>query len=503
VRINAALVTVDGLRAALDAELDTPPRLLPPSAIHPALTKIRDDVAHWAAARLSGRFLPTAEETVAVSKAHHGVRPVAIWDLPSRLLYHALCARLANNLTPIERGRAAWWTFLRSPLDHPGRYVVTSDIAACYELIDHGLLANELLVQTGDHPTVEAITYLLHETSGRAYGLPQQSLASDTLAEAFLDLLERALIRRGLTVARYNDDFRFSCDSWSEVVRALEVLSEEARSLGLTVNDLKTVTWGRRKYEEHLDEGDRLRQEIADDARLDLTDYDVQPYTNLVVEIPPSSTEVDLHAARLVLERWERVAGRGRVADRKRAEHRALLELLPFALATLGSSRHTDTDTVRICMRLLRFERTMTPAVATYLVTQDDEALILDAFDRLLRAGAYLNGWQTWWLQQPLARLTSFASGNGGVRRVKWARTTLASSEHTPVLRAPIVLTLARHGQIKLEEVLQIYHRSSATVRPVVVAAAALLSPRRDVARALKDDDRLHEWVYDWAASLA
>jgi len=70
-------------------------------------------------------------------------------------------------------------------------------------------------------------------------------------------------MRRGLRVFRHNDDFRFVCRSWSEVIRAVEVLSEEARMMGLTVNDHKTVPWRRAKYEAHLDEADALRPESA------------------------------------------------------------------------------------------------------------------------------------------------------------------------------------------------------------------------------------------------
>jgi hypothetical protein len=55
------------------------------------------------------------------------------------------------------------------------------------------------------------------------------------LAEALLAKLERALVRRGLAADRYSDDFRFTSASWSEVIRALEVLEEEARLVGLTV----------------------------------------------------------------------------------------------------------------------------------------------------------------------------------------------------------------------------------------------------------------------------
>jgi RNA-directed DNA polymerase len=497
------LLTKDEVSTALSDEFDSPPRLLPPSSVSPALIFRLEEVAEWIQARLSGKFLPTPEEIVAVSKGRHGVRPVAIWDLPSQVAYRVLASRLASALPVVSRGKTAWRAFQRSPLEHEGRYVVASDIAACYQHIDHGLLEQELLIKTGDHLAVEAVSSLLFETSGRNFGLPQQSHASDVLAEAVLDRLERALVRRGLLVARYNDDFRFTCSSWSAVVRSIEVLSEEARLMGLTVNDMKTVTWRRSKYEERLDEADQLRQEIADEAELDLTLFEDGPYDEPVIAEAPDPDEVNILAARRVLERWVRVAGRGAVGARRKAEHRAVVEILPVALATLGAKRETSAEVLAYCMRILRFERTMTPAVSRYLEDRDDGAAVLAAFDRLIRSRSYLSGWQTWWLQQPVARQPEFASGIGARGRLRWAMEALVSAEHTPVLRAHAALTLARHKQIQVEDLLTIYDRSSAAVRPLLVAAIGLLEPSNSIRRSITDESDLHKWVYEWATLYA
>lgn len=419
--IGSGLIDESDVKTALLAELASPPRALPPDSVYPALIGREDDVAKWVHEQLAGVFMPTPEETVGVTKGRHGIRPVAIWDLPSRLTYRALAAKLEVALPPLVRTRASWQSFQRAPLQRVGTYIVASDIATCYQHIDHGLLSDELLVQTGEHRTVEAVGALLQEVSGRGYGLPQQSHASDVLAEAFLTKLERALVRRGLLVDRYNDDFRFSCATWAEVVRSLEVLEEESRLLGLSVNDLKTVTWKRSRYEAHLDEAAELRRAIADEAKLDLTYFDTNPYTGAVLAEEPDPDDVDVLSAVRVLERWTSVAGRGTVPARRRAEQRALVELLPYALAVLGAEPGTVPAILAHCIRLLRFERTLTPAVGTYLSTRNDEGLVIDAFDRLLSTKSYLNGWQTWWLQQPVARLTTFTSGAGAKRRLGWA----------------------------------------------------------------------------------
>jgi hypothetical protein len=154
-------------------------------------------------------------------------------------------------------------------------------------------------------------------------------------------------------------------------------------------------------------------------------------------------------------------------------------------------------------MRLLRYERTLTPAVVNYLTTIDDEDALLGAFDGLLRSRAYLNGWQTWWVQQPLSRSPGFATKPGARTRLTWTGRALVSAEHTPTLRAAVAFTLARHKKLTLDDVLSMYHRSSTTVRPVLVAAAAMLAPSSAVEKALKRDSRLHGWVYDWASNFS
>jgi hypothetical protein len=145
----------------------------------------------------------------------------------------------------------------------------------------------------------------------------------------------------------------------------------------------------------------------------------------------------------------------------------------------------------------------MTPAVATYLLDRDDDAAVIAALDKLLASRSYLNGWQTWWLQHPVARLAGFAKGSGARRRLRWVRGALTSAEHTPVLRAEAARTLARHQRISLDELLSIYDRSSDIVRPVLAGAVAILKPGADVRRAIVGDSKLNQWSYEWAAKHA
>jgi len=281
------------------------------------------------------------------------------------------------------------------------------------------------------------------------------------------------------------------------------VLAEEARILGLTVNDMKTVTWKKANYKAHLDEADRLREAIAAEAELDLTDYDMSPYADILTVTPPDPHQVDRLAAVRVLDRWNDLAGGAETAMPQPSEHRAVSELVPYALGILAGDTNTDPQVLANVMQLLRYEKPMTPAVAQYLLGRDDGGLVVAAFDDLLDQDVYLNGWQTWWLHDPVARRLEFLSGARASRRIKWSSEAFSSAEQSPILGAYAALTLARHKQISLESLLGLYNRGSVTVRPILVAAIAHLKPTADVKRALSDDSRLYSWVYTWAMSDA
>ncbi|MFD0973742.1 RNA-directed DNA polymerase [Plantactinospora endophytica] len=499
--IDPTLLQGIDLAGSLDREIDKPPRMLPQNGALQALSQRRPKAATWVQQVVGGRFTPSTEETVAVSKINHGVRPVAVWDLPTRVLYGALAMHLEPSLPSVDRGQTQWAAFRRAPLEYDGSYIIATDIASCYQYIDHNLLMDELLIQVGEHAAVNTLRDLLSTTQGRTYGIPQQSAASDLLAEALLDRLERVLVRRGIQAGRYNDDFRFTCRSWSDAIRAIEIFSEETRRLGLTMNDLKTLTWKRSTYQRSLDEAEDLRKQIAADAQYDLTLIEYDPYGDEVVSQPPDPTDVDREAAARIVERWAKVGGRSQIAARRVKEHRALLDLLSSALATLETEPTTDSELLKHLMLILRFARQMTPAVCRYLAGRTDPAPVIAAFDKLLTSRAYLNDWQSWWLQSAIASNPAFGTGDGAKRRIEWVHEAFGAQAPTP--RAYAALTLARHGQINADELLRLYDRTGATARPLLVAAIALTKPPNRISKAVTQDNPLHRWVYEWAPTGA
>ncbi len=175
-------------------------------------------------------------------------------------------------------------------------------MTACYEYIDHGILAREVLARTGDADAVEALTDLLAGLMGRSFGLPQQSESSDVLADAYLSIVERRLLRQGLTVWRYNDDFRIAVDSWSAALNAVDALERACREVGLALNDLKTVIRKGGTYKAVSSRREEMLREISEEVEVDLTEVVITPYDLIIIE--PAEDDVADGAARNVVAEW-------------------------------------------------------------------------------------------------------------------------------------------------------------------------------------------------------
>src|SRR5262249_34904011 len=127
--------------------------------------------------------------------------------------------------------------------------------------------------------TVEApalLTELLSEVEQRSFGLPQLLESSDQLSEVYIRIVERDLVRRGLLIWRYNDDFRIAVKPYGDALEAIERLAASAREIGLTLNDHKTRTPGLFNYlfsHTNLQIDDKSAKIDPNDVELIVTDY--------------------------------------------------------------------------------------------------------------------------------------------------------------------------------------------------------------------------------------
>ncbi|WP_153275355.1 RNA-directed DNA polymerase [Rhodococcus sp. P1Y] len=161
--------------------------------------------------------------------------------LSDRVLYRALVTRISGRLPQHLLERETFGEFEAAPnaVDRSG-YVVVLDVSAYYVYVDHDLLAQELIAQTGDGSAIDVLVDFLGNVMGRRVGLPQVSPVSDVLGDTHLDVVRRTLVRRGYQVTRYADDFRILTSTLGDARAALEECAAELYRLGLVLNEDKT-----------------------------------------------------------------------------------------------------------------------------------------------------------------------------------------------------------------------------------------------------------------------
>jgi HEAT repeat protein len=137
----------------------------------------------------------------------------------------------------------------------------------------------------------------------------------------------------------------------------------------------------------------------------------------------------------------------------------------------------------------------MTPYVAHYIGSRQDQNLVLPLFDKLLNRKTYLTAWQTWWVQSAIASRKHFAMTGNSHRRLRWVRESFDKLDHASIPRAQAALALARSGDVRQDELLRFYDRSTNVVRPQIVAAIGALSAESRVREAVAGDSELNRLI--------
>ncbi len=442
---------------------------------------------------LQGQLLegmrPSPQLVVAARKAQYGVRPIALWGFPERVVYRALVDFILRNEEPLDRSPAAYLQFVGGPVSYAReleprnaglvlgfrvggselKYVVQSDIASFYEHVDHGVLTRELLAKTGDHEPIEALRDLLAEVEGRGYGLPQLLDPSDRLSEVYIDIVERDLVRRGWPTWRFNDDFRIAARSFSEVLACLEDLAAASRQVGLNLSEAKTTTPRFSTYAfKHfsLQVDDEIPSELSLDDPSDLVgDYtegvgDADP--TWAIELlrnawSPESIPTDSEAAGLDLLTVH--------GDDFRQLRRALGRMI--AVGAVEPLQHMT--------KFFAYTPSLTPWLCRYVIAAgaSDSAAAAEILDAVI-AKLSLGDWQRVWIVRALDELNLLDPGAPGVvgRRAGWVA-ELQHGRYAEYLGAEALLALARPG---LADALDIDHglrERPAVLMPWHLAAVA------------------------------
>ncbi|MEU0028786.1 reverse transcriptase domain-containing protein [Streptomyces sp. NPDC006335] len=314
-------------------------------------------------------------ETITMPKKKFGQRPIVIPDISARSLFVALVDSITKDLEPDSRADGKWEAYEDFAKQSPSQYIVDIDIAACYEFIDHDILHRELLIRTMNAKKAEAIRSFLERCSFNNRGLPQLSWPSDRLADLYLSILERRLMRNKLEVLRYADDFRVRVDSWEAATEVIEYAAEYARDLGLILSSDKTGIFRVDRYKLRLDKERELQQKYLDHAKAKLTlvqlvggDYDVE-----FVEIPPAEEEALIASMHRIVDDWHRRTKLGS-PDTEHHDEIALRKMIPYALTALQKDRRIEAQvfTDLIYRDPLRLER-----VCKYVLSR------MDGFDEV------------------------------------------------------------------------------------------------------------------------
>jgi hypothetical protein len=366
-------------------------------------------------------------------------------------------------------------------------HVIKTDIVAFYDYVDHAVLRNEVLKVTTDFDAVDALIHLLGEIQGRAFGLPQMYLTSDQLSDVYIDILERDLLRRGLAVWRYNDDFRIACKGYSAVLHALESVGRAARDLGLVIAEHKTVT---PRFSTYVSDVLGLDVDQATNAEIDAGDVEavvgdygeteaqsVDDALALVMSVREDPAESQLNATALTGQDLRR---------------------LRRALWTL--TREPVAAGLEHVVQLLIYAPSLTPQIIRYMIAtwHDFGEPLIVVLDAAL-AHVSFGSWQKQWVLHLIDTTKCLGDSRGNQEhRIRWSREALAESRDDG-LEAYATLALARSGLVSATDVDERYRASHKAWWPLYFAAFGALRSQRvlsdSVTSALRRESILARWM--------
>lgn len=503
--LQARVVNRLDISGALQAEVAARNSVLPSQ---PGLAELAanqsQQFAGWLASELQSGLRVTARAVVNARKPRHGTRPAPVLGLPERVAYRAIVDQVLAGEEPLARSREDYLGFVRGPVDYvlqkaeglrtlglllnddEVQYVVKSDLAAFYEYIDHGILGRLLVARSRDVDLVHGLMEFLAELEGRGYGVPQMFDASDRVSEVYAQLIQDQLARRGFLVWRFNDDFRIGVPAFEGALDAIEALSEEARSLGLIINEQKTISPKFVNYAMATFGLDSVDDDIPSDEE-DEVEAAVADYTEMFGD-PDDALDLLLQA----------VAGEG---------DWDLGDVSPDQVSRLrrgiwSVARATDERALSVLVPLAIYVPSLTPVLCRYAEAlagehADDVAAAVD----VVVGRVSLGGWQRLWFNRLLRTAGLLREQSPGDRagRVEFVESCSGDTRH-PATRAESVLALASIGRLSVQSIAEsLVTEPRALASWYVIAAAEASSSERDekVLRGIRGSDPLFGMLLD------
>lgn len=458
-----------------------------------------DQLAAQTRARAKHGFTPVLE-MISMPKSGYGPRPISILSAEARTLYEALGERLKGYLSAPSRdkGLSAHEEFGATDSSPSStQTLVDFDIAACYEYINHEILAEELLVQTLDADAIEALQALLLEVFSRGVGIPQAMETSHILADAYLGKIERSIIRAGYPMSRFADDFRIITNSWGEAYKAIETSVDLARKSGLVLAEGKTNIRSARRVKREIEERENVLQRYKDQAQDELQSIDLirVGYEDFAVnEVEPDQEEVDFAALAQIVQDW--------AADDFRQEPRrrtALASLGSRALQVLQGAPSRVANSVLV--DIVERQPIRLYAVVSYLAGRSESDDNWAALRKLVELPRQSPWAQLWMLHLADSLDTGGQLNEGAV--LTWADSLL--NDRHEVVRAEAAWLLSGYGKVSISQIGDLYVGASDITRTGLSACAGRLEKGSlsKESRAMKGDSALNIAAYEWAAADA
>ncbi|WOF21671.1 reverse transcriptase domain-containing protein [Microbacterium betulae] len=431
-------------------------------------------------------------DVIAMPKRGYGPRPIGILSPVARTIYESIVGRLQPHLPKPsrEQGIHAHRAFGVDPGRPSEVRIVDVDIAACYEYVDHRILADEILMQSLDHEASRSLSDLLGDLFPRAVGIPQAMSASHLLADVYLDRVERGIRRGGYEVNRFADDFRVISQDWASAHHAIELVVEEARSLGLTLADGKTRIHSVKQLQEAEEEREALldgyRSRAADNLRsMEFVQVGYEDFE--LEEIDAPDDEVDFAALKGIVEDW--VQG-----DPEQRTLHATFGSRALRVLRAAPERLPDDWLLEIVAR----EPPHLRNVLVYLRARPEHRENWATVARLV-ALPRTSSWARIWLLR-MAETLTVPKAADRVPFDDWAQ--LCLKDRSEVVRAEAAWALSHSHAITAEQLADLFVESTSITRCGVSAVVGKLdgeAPSK-LGKAMQADSQLVRAAYEWGS---
>ncbi|WP_181781040.1 RNA-directed DNA polymerase [Pseudonocardia pini] len=518
---GSILKSLDMAAAAKEVTAGSAVQRLPPLSFYHCMNDAQESLVEAARAMyIEGRS--PAAETITMPRRGFGPRPVTLLSPIDHVVYSSLVSRIVAASGVPDRSADEWMAFegfgRAEPVDPKYKYLVEIDIASCYEYIDHLDLRSELISLTLDVDAAQALVELLTSIYPRGRGLPQLHLSSDRLAEIYLSVIERSLLRRGYPAKRYADDFRILAETWPQANQAIEDAADAARELGLILSTEKTRIiridtlrdqadadnlflarhFGAKPTVEEFLASPYGPDLVEDDTDDDDDDDGVEGVEDVAADQPVSERDAgpddSLHRGALsIIEEW--VQG----VRRQGEPHLLGSKWLPGAVSLLAdaSVRISDENLQEIVFRI---PMSLEPVV-NYLRKRPSELDANWATLQMLSSMGRQSPWAKIWLLY-LARHLSVLKSASRTDVLEWAEGQAWDSHE--VVRCQAIWTIAHQDNRDVKGLVSAaYGPASSLTRAGIAAAAGAgeIAENDPLARAIRSDSKLSKAAFEWGKS--